>query len=131
MVNSISCSAFIEVTPEMRDLTLLCEISKVFEEGFLGNLGILEDSLGVPWVSWGFLGFLRDSKEFLRILCSKDRGDSRDSAGFLGDFRGFSGFTEKVYVVSEVSSFPLGNTSSLKFRNISSKYEKRGVRRPN
>ena len=35
-------------------------------------------------------------------------GILRDSAGSLGDSRGFSGFLEKVYEVSEVSNPSIG-----------------------
>ena len=43
-------------------------------------------------------------------------GILRDSAGSLGDSRGFSGFLEKVYEVSEVS-----NPSAINIKNLRSR----------
>ena len=46
---------------------LLYEVSKNVGKEFLGILSILEDSLEIPWDSWGFLGILGDSWGFLGI----------------------------------------------------------------
>ena len=43
-------------------------------------------------------------------------GILRDSAGSLGDSRGFSGFLEKVYEVSEVSNPSEFGTKDIHFR---------------
>ena len=52
-------------------------------------------------------------------------GILRDSAGSLGDSRGFSGFLEKVYEVSEVS-----NPSTIIVKDHLEQNQKMGTRRP-
>ena len=49
----------------------------------------------------------------------------RDSAGSLGDSRGFFGFLEKVYEVSEVS-----NPSTIIVKDNLEQNQKMGTRRP-
>ena len=58
------------------------EVSKSRGEEILKIFGILEDSLGIPWDSLGFLGTPEDSWGFQRIL--EDSGENR--------LWGFSGF---------------------------------------
>ena len=56
-------------------------------------------------------------------------GILRDSAGSLGDSRGFSGFLEKVYEVSEVSNPSTKVTISSSFAYAIKKHELSMIKR--
>ena len=68
---------------------------------------VQEEYLRIWWFwtnYWGLSGILGDYKGVLGISWRHCRGDSQDSAVFLGDFRGFFGFLNKIYKISELSS---------------------------